>query len=114
MTNEEKRRYIEKWLASQHIGYVRRYKHQWGKSDTFLPRYRVYIKIAGDDDEEFFCKHRVFPVFIRDEETAEFILEKVQSSIIKSMTTRQEVLTRKAERKQKGNRKKNGKTKIKD
>ncbi len=98
MTNREKLNYIAKWLGSQHIGYVYRKKHQPGKSDVFLPRYNVYIKIAGEDDVEFFEKHRTFPVFIRDEETAEFVLEKVQSTIIKSMTRRQSVLMRQAKK----------------
>lgn len=95
MTNKEKLRRLEKWLASQHIGYVSRQKHQWAKSDTFLPRYKVYIKIAGEDDEEFYYKHRPFPVFIREEETSDFVLEKAQSAIIKSMTRRQGVIVEK-------------------
>lgn len=99
MTNKEKLRHLEKWLASQHIGYVSRQKHKWAKSDTFLPRYKVYIKIAGEDDEEFYYKHRPFPVFIREEDTSDFVLEKVQSAIIKSMTKRQEVLLEKELRK---------------
>ena len=95
MTNKEKLRHLEKWLASQHIGYVSRQKHQWARSDTFLPRYKVYIKTAGEDDEEFYYKHRPFPVFVRDEDTPDFLLEKVQSAIIKSMTQRQETLVKK-------------------
>lgn len=113
MTNREKLNCITAWLRMQHIGYVYRTKHEHGKSDVFIPKYKVFIKIAGKDDAEFFLRHRTFPVFIREEESAEFVLEKVQMTIIKSMTRRQAVLLRKA-KKEETKSKKHDKSKNRD
>ena len=53
----------------------------------------IFIKISGDDDAKFFNRHKYYyPIFIRDNETPKFVLEKVQNTIIKSMKEKQERL----------------------
>lgn len=62
-----------------------------GHSDLFLPSFRIYIKLQGEDDELFYKTHHigVHPIFIRDGETPEFVLEKVQNTIIRIMQKKQ-------------------------
>lgn len=57
----------------------------------FLPLFRIYIKLQGEDDELFYKTHHigVHPIFIRDGETPKFVLEKVQNTIIKIMQKKQ-------------------------
>lgn len=105
MENSEKLTAVMQFLRENNIKYVLNGKGE-GHCDLWLPVYRIAIKMTGEDDALFYDTHRriCFPVFIRTEETVEFVMEKVQNTIVKSMKKVQEQLLlkqEKAERKKK-------------
>lgn len=94
MKNETKLKKVVAFLEENNIKY-RKHKNVWfGHSDIFLPETRVAIKIDGEDRERFYETHKKtsYPVFIREEDTPKFVLEKVKNTIIKSMTKKQQYL----------------------
>ena len=99
MKNETKLRKVIEFLKENDINYIER-KKRYGHSDVFLPDTRVAIKVDGNDRQRFYKTHRAmcFPVFIRDEDTPKFVLEKVQNTIILSMTRAQQWVMRKKQK----------------
>ena len=99
MKNSEKLTAVMKFLQENNIKYVLNSKGE-GHCDLWLPVHRIAIKLTGEDDALFYDTHRrtCFPVFIRTEETAEFVIEKVQYTIVKSMKKVQEQLLLKQEK----------------
>lgn len=93
MKNETKLKKVKEFLDKNNIKYsVSKNAGKDGHSDLILPAFRIYIKLQGEDDALFYKKHHigVHPVFIRDEETPKFVIEKLQNSIIKVMQKKQE------------------------
>lgn len=87
MTNEEKLEELKKWMRENKIPYL--VNHFSRTTQTLLPikvrKYRIAVRI-GDDDEFFQKVKRTYhPIFIRDTDTAEFVIEKMQNTITKSM-----------------------------
>lgn len=100
MKNETKLKKVIAFLEENNVKY-RQHKNVWfGHSDVFLPDTRVAIKIDGEDRKRFYETHKgkCYPVFIRDEDTPKFVLEKVQNTIVKSMMKEQELLMRKRQK----------------
>ena len=100
MKNETKLKKVIALLEENNVKY-RQHKNVWfGHSDVFLPDTRVAIKIDGEDRKRFYETHKgkCYPVFIRDEDTPKFVLEKVQNTIVKSMMKEQELLMRKKQK----------------
>ena len=99
MKNETKLRKVIEFLKESNINYIER-KKRYGHSDVFLPDTRVAIKVDGNDRQRFYKTHRAmcFPVFIREEDTPKFVLEKLQNTIVKAMMREQQVLMRKKEK----------------
>lgn len=99
MKNETKLKKVIAFLEENNIKY-RQHKNVWfGHSDVFLTDTRVAIKIDGEDRKRFYETHKgkCYPVFIRDEDTPKFVLEKVINTIIKSMNINQNKLSKKHE-----------------
>ena len=95
MKNERKLKSVKNFLDENNIKYVVPKKSgRVGHSTLILPAYKISIKLSDSDDQKYYEKrHRLFHiVFIRDEETAKFVLEKVQNTIIKTMKKMQEKL----------------------
>lgn len=105
MKNETKLKKVISFLQENNIKYRQHEKVFFGHSDLFLPDTRVAIKIDGEDSVRFYDTHKktCFPVFIRDEDSPKFVIEKVQNTIIKSMTKQQQYLMYK-ERKEENRR----------
>lgn len=96
MKNETKLKKVIAFLEENNVKY-RQHKNVWfGHSDVFLPDTRVAIKIDGEDRKRFYETHKgkCYPVFIRDDESLKFILEKLQNTIVKSMMKEQKTLMR--------------------
>lgn len=96
MKNETKLKKVIAFLEENNVKY-RQHKNVWfGHSDVFLPDTRVAIKIDGEDRKRFYETHKgkCYPVFIRDEDTPKFVLEKVRNTIVKSMMKEQKMLMR--------------------
>ena len=92
MKNETKLKKVKEFLDKNNIKYsVSKNAGKDGHSDLVLPDFRIYIKLQGEDDALFYETHHVgvHPIFIRDDETPKFVLEKVQNTIIKVMQKKQ-------------------------
>jgi len=102
MNNKTKLGRVKKFLADNHIQYIEKKEHEWGRSDLFLPKFKINIKCQGEDDKEFYMRYREdrFPIFVRDEDTPDFVLEKVQNTIIKVMKMQQEKYMEEIQKKQ--------------
>lgn len=107
MENSEQSKLVAvmRFLRENNIKYVLNSKGE-GHCDLWVPVHRIAVKMTGKDDPLFYDTHRrtCFPVFIRTEETSEFVIEKIQNTIVKSMKKAQEQLIlkrEKAERKKK-------------
>lgn len=100
MKNETKLKKVIVFLEENNIKYRQPKKVLFGCSDLFLPDTRVAIKIDGEDSVRFYETHKrnCFPVFIREEDTPKFVLEKVRNTIVKSMMKEQELLMRKKQK----------------
>lgn len=102
MKNSTKLEKVKQFLDENSIKYEEREK-RFGHSDLWIPKARVAVKIEGEDSREFFSTHKrtCYPLFIRDEETPSFVLEKLQATIIRSMQEAQQRLVNKKEREEK-------------
>ena len=59
--------------------------------DVFLPDFGIAVHVSDDADQDFFrrTKRRYRPFFVREEESVEFIIEKMQNCISDIMMKRQ-------------------------
>lgn len=108
MKNETKIEKLKKWIAENHLWCRRgRRAGQVGHSDLFLPKYRIYIKISTTPEEDaiFWERHHICcsPIFIRDNETPKFCLEKLQNTIIKVMQIKNKKYLKRKEQESKAN-----------
>ena len=102
MKNETKLKKVKEFLDGNNIKYsVSKNAGKKGHSDLVLPAFRIYIKLQGEDDALFYENHHVgvHPIFIRNEETPKFVLEKVQNTIIKVMQKKQEAFEKRKAKK---------------
>jgi len=80
ITNEEKLEALKSWLKVNDIEFVENYLRRCKlKIRLWIPKLRIAVNIG--DDREFYkntfkwCK----PFFIRESETKEFIIEKIEN-----------------------------------
>lgn len=93
--NETKLRKLQEWLDANNIKYetfewrMRHARH--GHSDLYIPEYCISVKIEDTDAQYFYRTHKRGrnPVFIRTTDTSKFVIEKVQTTIIRVMSERQ-------------------------
>lgn len=92
MKNETKLKKLIAWLDENNFSHhVPRSLDRGVKGSpnliiTPIGKYRISVKIEGDDDSLFYDRHKgKNPVFIRESETPKFVLEKVQNVIIELM-----------------------------
>lgn len=86
MTKEEKLEVVKKFLEDKGIEYNLPKKdnplcHLYAKG-----HYNIAVHMSNEQDDDFFKKYRnnARPLFIRDEETSDFILEKMNNLIEKA------------------------------
>ena len=97
MTNKEKLISIKNFLAQNKIWYDRKFVCPITSVEPslFLPRFQIIVQVIGKDNEkeqqEFYKKvSRLYrPLFIREHETVEFVLEKLQNLIIQCLNNLQ-------------------------
>lgn len=88
MTNNEKLEAIKDFLRENKIRFALHHsdKRRKIKGDAYVPKYDIIVKLSEgkEKDDAFFKKvrFRYHPLFIRNEETKEFVLEKMQNLII--------------------------------
>ena len=83
MSNQEKIEALKSWLTENKVKYQEDVVHA-GKGihiDLYLPKYLIAVHVG--DDSEFFqeVKNYLHPVFVRDQDSVEFLIEKVQNTI---------------------------------
>ena len=78
---------LKEWLKGEAIDFEENYESKTCGVliPLRIPRYHVAVCVG--DSQEFYLRTRgiYFPVFLRDEDTKDKVLEKVQNTIIKSM-----------------------------
>ncbi len=99
MTQEEKLGALKAWLVENNIEHWVNVKV--AKADNVvIPLYirRYVIAVHVGDDQKWYLNVRRFahPVFIREEDSIEFVIEKVQNVIITRMTAEQKASIRRA------------------
>lgn len=83
MTNKEKLEFLKTWLKEHNIPFQCDVAYKAGRVTIplWIPRYRVAVRILDDDHWFLALRRFVYPVFIRDEDTADFVLTKVSNTI---------------------------------
>ena len=97
MTNEKKLEEVKKFLKQNRLRFLTEYII-FGKrrcADLYVPKHRILVKITDgkEEDDKFFrdVKYHYHPLFIRDEESVDFVLEKLQNLIIDIMKAKQQI-----------------------
>lgn len=83
------------WLDENSIEYKanekergKHYRHK--KSDLFIPKYVISVKIDDSRTQKWYKKHLSRnPVIIRDADTPKFVIEKIQNTIVRVMQEQQ-------------------------
>lgn len=81
--NNEKIEALKAWLTENKVKYQEDVVYA-GKGihiDLYLPKYTIAVHVG--DDSDFFQKVKNFlhPVFVREQDSAEFLIEKVQNTM---------------------------------
>ncbi len=96
ITNEQKLQAVKDFLKENNISYEE--NHVSRSSGVTIPlavkKYRVAIRIGDSQDFYLATKGKYYPIFIRDTDTKAKVVEKIQNTIIKSMTNRQNALSK--------------------
>ena len=92
MTKIEKFEHLKSFLRENGIDFVE--KHVSGTGvviDLRVKKYNIAVHLSDEHDQEFYMKLRKLyhPFFIREEESPEFIIEKMQNCILDIMNGRQ-------------------------
>ena len=97
MTNQEKLEKLKEWLKDNNIPFIENHKSCFGVTmDLKIPSLMIAVFLSGGDREwetsvcysnsgNFRLLWVYKPFFIRESETAEFIIEKMQNCIIDRM-----------------------------
>ena len=96
MTNQEKLEKLKEWLKDNNIPFDENHKSR-STGFTFDLRVKkplIAVCISSEKDNEIFnrIKRTYAPFFIRESESPEFIIEKMQNCIIEEMKKRQQAL----------------------
>ena len=100
MTKKEKLEMLKAFLSENKIYFSKNFslKNAQGiVADLYIRRYgRIAVHVSDDKDPEFYnaTKRKYLPFFIREEETPEFIIEKMQNTIIRAMKKMQNAYNR--------------------
>ena len=102
MTNEEKLEKLKEWLKDNNIPFDENHK---SKSTGFTFDLRVKkpliaVCISSEKDNEIFhrIKRTYAPFFIRESETVEFVIEKMQNCIVDRMMQEQKKMEKEAKK----------------
>lgn len=105
MKNQTKLKRLMAWLEENGIEYKaieewRGKYYRWMRSDLFIPKYIVSVKIDDERTQKWYWRHRSRnPVVIRDTDTPKFVIEKVKNAIATSMIRQQKHYMREQKRK---------------
>lgn len=99
MTNKEKLEAVKRFLVENRIEFYPHYRGRIKVSpDLYIPKHKIMVKISEgkEKDYNFFkeVKYKYHPLFIRDDETKDFVLEKIQNLIIDIMKKKQQLYSK--------------------
>ena len=94
MTNKEKLEALKVFLSENDLEYEENFKSKFCNVDLMVTKHNVAVHLSDKNDQMFFkqCRHFYHPFFIRDNESIEFIIEKMQNCIIERMQKQQRKL----------------------
>ncbi len=101
---KEKVKVLEDFLKENNISYFANFKSKKHgiKGKLYVTNYRIIVKLSEgkEKDDKYYqeVKFLYHPLFIRKEETPEFVLTKMQNLIIDLMKRQQERFTRSQEK----------------
>ena len=98
MTNKEKLDEVVKFLENEDIDFVLRPESVKTKSNIYIPQWKIGVKVEDECSQDYFNRHKRFIdiVFIRESETVEFVLEKLQTVIVRRMMAAQRKFLKKS------------------
>ena len=98
MTNKEKLDEVVKFLEKEDIDFVLRPESVKTKSNIYIPQWKIGVKVEDECSQDYFNRHKRFIdiVFIRESETVEFVLEKLQTVIVRRMMAAQRKFLKKS------------------
>ncbi len=69
-------------------------------ADLYIPKHLIVVHLSDTNDQTFYLatRRRMFPFFIRETETKEFTVEKIQNCIISAMKKLHNIQSRKKAR----------------
>ena len=91
MSNKEKLEALKAFLKENGIHFREKVILKGQKADLFIGKYQICVRLSDENDQRFYevIKHIYHPLFIRDKETKEFVIEKMQNLIIDIMKKQQ-------------------------
>jgi len=91
MTNKEKLDEVVKFLEKEDIDFILRPENVRMKSNLYIPKWKIGMKLEGEDNERYFQTHKryISTIFIRESEAVGFVLEKLQNVIVQKMMVSQ-------------------------
>lgn len=97
MSNEEKLKVLENFLKENNIVFKKDIYCKGQHLHIFIPEHKICVRISDRYDQLFYYKIRrkMHPLFIRSNETPEFIVEKMQNLIIDLMQKKQKEFEKK-------------------
>lgn len=91
--NTTKLKELMAWLDENNVEYKtikERGNYRCKKSDLFIPKYVISVKIDDSRTQKWYKKHLSRnPVIIRDADTPKFVIEKIQNTIVRVMQEQQ-------------------------
>lgn len=87
MTNKEKLEVLKSFLQENSIPFKENVIRKGQHFDLFIGKYLICVRLSDENDQNVYevIKHFYHPLFIREKETAEFVVEKMQNLIIDLM-----------------------------
>lgn len=88
VSNEKKLEAVKNWLKENKIEFVENHKTKVGlEIDLWIPKLMIAVHIDDENSQKFYKKTHKWckPFFIREEETVEFELEKINNCCFDQM-----------------------------
>ena len=87
MTNKEKLEVLKGFLKENNIPFKEKVMQRGQKFDLYISKFGICVRLSDENDQRFYekIKYIVHPLFIRENETPEFVVEKMQNLIIYRM-----------------------------
>ena len=98
MSQKQKLEILKKFLRENSIPFQEKCVRKGQFMELYISKYLICVRLSDENDQNFYekIKYIYHPLFIRDNESAEFVVEKMQNLIIGIMKRQQEKLNGKS------------------